>query len=415
MPQTSTTRQKLFNFSRQQEEPLVVLGMAIAIAGCIVLCAINPQLLDNITLQSLTSAAFAVFAAALYLVYMIISRMVALVLLHIESRRGQHALLSEEPLLADEEDEPGDDALSKLPREAVISSMYLGGTGAFLAIPPLCMWDISISSSFALSLLAIAFLDASKVAIEFRANVDTAAAISNLKRLRLFHIGSIVNTLICIMWLDGQDRAVALIPHPNATSAPSGDNMMVVVGQQWPLVLLAASSPFLLRGGPSRRCMSPSQTLETGLPVCTLLAILILCWYGPLENIMISNFHSPLRTVLPMLILCPPCIAAALAFVLYSLKCKHAAVPATLLSIALFVRQQILSTHRMAHRGDWLALSAVVNSLVVSIVFWVYRRKVVWTPCATAQPLDGCCTPKEEQYSNNSIEEEEQSIEDLQP
>ena len=26
-------------------------------------------------------------------------------------------------------------------REDVIASMYLGGTGAFLALPALCMWD----------------------------------------------------------------------------------------------------------------------------------------------------------------------------------------------------------------------------------------------------------------------------------
>lgn len=131
------TTQKLVDFSIQQEEPLVVLGMAIAFSGCVVLCAINSQLISNITLQSLTSAAFAVFAAILYLLYMIISRMVALVLQHIDYRQ-HHVVATNEPLLALEEEDAEEPA--KIPREALISSMYLGGSGAFLAIPPLCMW-----------------------------------------------------------------------------------------------------------------------------------------------------------------------------------------------------------------------------------------------------------------------------------
>ena len=218
-----------------------------------------------------------------------------------------------------------------------------------------------------MSLLFVAFLDSTKVATDFRANVDTAQAVSNLKRLRLFHMGSILNVLACILWLDGQDRAF---------SFSLGDGG----GQQWPLVLLAASSPFLLRGGPSRRNMAPSQTLETGLPVCALLAILVLCWYGPVENILLSHCNSPLRTVLPMLILCPPCLAAALAFILHTLKCRCAAVSAILLVVALFIRQQISPTHHMQHRSDFFALSATVNSLVISTAFWIYRQKVVWTP-----------------------------------
>ena len=114
----------------------MVFGMAVAFSGCVVLCAINPQLTGNITLQSLTSAAFAVFAAVLYLLYMIISRILGLVLQHIDSR--QHRIVAtNEPLLTSDDEE---EAEAELPREAVISSMYLGGSGAFLAIPPLCMW-----------------------------------------------------------------------------------------------------------------------------------------------------------------------------------------------------------------------------------------------------------------------------------
>ena len=406
-------------FSRQQKEPLVLLGMTIAIAGGTVLCGINPQLIDNITLQSLTSAAFAVFCATLYILYMLISKMVALVLHYIETKMPQHrhtlaASRADDDdgdddddipmLLVTDESHNNDDDHNKkadnneggLTREAVIASMYLGGSGSFLAIPPLCMWDISISTSFVLSLLAIAFLDAGKVATEFRANVDTAAAVSNLKRLRLCHQGAILGMLLCILWNDAQDRSfLFLLPSNNTPGIVYEEG-----GQQWPLVLLAASSPFLLRGGGAGVRTSPAQTLETGLPVCALLAILVLCWYGPLEQVMLTHyFSSPLKTVLPMLILAPPCLATALAFILHSLRCRHAAVPSTLLTIALFVRQQILPVHRMRHRADWFALSSLLNVVGVSVAFWLYRRKVVWTP-----------TPA----NNNEDDQEAKSIVDLQ-
>jgi hypothetical protein len=107
---------------------------------------------------------------------------------------------------------------------------------------------------------------------------------------------------------------------------------------------------------------------------------LILCWYSPVETIMLSHFNTSLKTVLPMLILCPPCIAAALAFVVYSLKSRCATVSATLLSLALFARQQALHGHHMGHRGDWFAMSSALNLLVTALAYWLYRRRVVWAP-----------------------------------
>jgi hypothetical protein len=382
MQDTAALKQKI-NKLADIRAPLIVSGTSIAFAGCIVLCAINPQLLNNITLQSLTSSAFAVLAAALYLLYMIISRVVAIVLHHVETRHSAHILMQEydeEPQetnrLTTEEDEEVSEQqeVPALSREAIIASMYLGGSGAFLAIPPLCMWDISISTSFALSLLVIAFLDASRAPKEFRSNVDTVKAIKNIRRLRFLHQTAILGLLLCVLWIDSQDRAFYFnfwAQHDNAT---------MVDGQQWPLVLLAASSPFLLRGGPSRRHMTPSQTLETGLPICTLLAILVLCWYGPIETSLLTHFNSPLRTVIPMLVLCPPCIAAALAFVVHGLKTRSAGTAATLLSIALFIRQQTLPAHKMQHKIDWIALSSTLNLLLSALGYWLYRRHVVWTP-----------------------------------
>jgi hypothetical protein len=363
------------------EVPFLILGMVVALTGCIVLCAINPLLLNNLALQSLTASTFAIAAAILYLLYMIISKMVAIVFRYIEMqhysafRRRATDYVEEE---GDDDDEPlGDDELlyllseediapTRLPREAVIASMYLGGSGTFLAIPALCMWDISVSSAFALALLVVAFLDAGKVATEFRTNVDTVFAITNLRRLRFLHQCAVLGMLLYIVWLDSQDRAHLLV-------SP-------LFGAQWPLVLLSASSPFLLRGGGSRalRGMSPAQTLETALPVCTLLAFLVLCWYGPLEKILLAHFTSPLQTLLPMLILCPPCLAATLAFVLYSLKRRQTLVTVTLFTCGLFIRQQVLQGHRMQTRFDWFALSSAFNMVVSSISYYAYHRRVVW-------------------------------------
>jgi hypothetical protein len=166
---------------------------------------------------------------------------------------------------------------------------------------------------------------------------------------------------------------------------------MVVEVQQWPIALLAAPSPFLLRaggGGPGLhlQAISPSQTLETGLPVCTLLAILILCWYSPLETILWSHMHR-LSTVLPMLLLCPPCVAAALAFVLHSLKHRNALASAALMVVALVIRQQILATHHMRGKLDWAALSSVLNVLGLGISYFLYRRSVTVVPQPTKETL----------------------------
>ena len=37
-------------------------------------------------------------------------------------------------------------------REDIISGMYMGGAGAFLSIPALCMWDVPTTGAFLLAL-----------------------------------------------------------------------------------------------------------------------------------------------------------------------------------------------------------------------------------------------------------------------
>ena len=439
------------------DHPLVFFGMAVALSVTIVLCAINPTLVDNITLQSLTAATFAIFGTILYILFMIFSKLVALVLWYIEShhyynygRQPQSEAPCDDASDAsimnhmdddhyyyyydDDNEHNNNNTATRLPREAVIASMYLGGSGTFLAIPALCMWDISISTAFTFSLLVVTFMDAGKVANEFRANIDTVSAISNLKRLRLLQQLSVSSMLLCILWLDSQDRAILMSQHnnnnnnnnnaaaaaaPNATAAPDANYYYYLTaagGAQWPLVLLSASSPFLLRGGGTRvlRGMSPSQTIETALPVCTLLAFLVLCWYGPLEKIILAHFISPLSTLLPMLILCPPCLAASLAFILYSLKARRSIISATILTCALFIKQQALPMHHMQNKSDWMALSSILNIFGCSFAFWLYHRKVVCQPTTT----HFISTPLQHDHNNNNFtdnnSEEEKSIVDLQ-
>ena len=72
----------------------------------------------------------------------------------------------------------------RLPRNVVISSMYLGGSGAFLAIPALCMWDFTISAFFIGSMTILSIIDFGKIVSEFRPNIDTGSAVTNLKAIR---------------------------------------------------------------------------------------------------------------------------------------------------------------------------------------------------------------------------------------
>lgn len=130
-----------------------------------------------------------------------------------------------------------------VPREVVVSSMYLGGVGAFLAIGPLCMWNTASTLGFTVSLFLIAICS----------NEHPPA-----------QTVSLIATLGASVWIE------ASAVHDQAT--------------MWPHIMLAAASPWLLRAssgtnkGLHYHRLSPSQTLETSLPISVVLAILVLCW-----------------------------------------------------------------------------------------------------------------------------------------
>ena len=340
-------------FNNDKRSPwLAHLALVIASACTVVLCAVNQHTLQGVQIQSIATAVFCIQAAILYAVYMCISKVLSLVLTYAESFHGYSGYFDEEVPRYKRH-------IYGTPRNIVISSMYLGGTGAFLAISPLCMWDITVSAAFTLSLITLSIIDASKVASDFKPNVDQAGVITTLKRIRYCKHLLLLITNGSIMWLDEKMKE-----------------------RHWPLLLLAAVSPVLLRAGGGGvghflHSMPPSQALETGLPVSTLSAILVLCWYSPieLENFTIQKQNA--ATSIPMLILVPPSLAAALAFILHSFKKRTAGTTAALLTCTLMIRQQV--EHRFHTRIDWLSLFLCATSLGLTLLYHVYKSQNIQT------------------------------------
>ena len=149
----------------------------VIVSGIAVLCGVNHALSHhNVLLQSVVSSIFCISAGLLYGIFMIISRLLSLILSYAEKRSiitsHYYSDLSydsnnnnkdgdnERRLLDSSDDEEEEEqqyifihgkrrqvvhhynSKKMLSRSVVISSMYLGGSGAYLAIPPLCMWDI---------------------------------------------------------------------------------------------------------------------------------------------------------------------------------------------------------------------------------------------------------------------------------
>jgi hypothetical protein len=169
-------------------------------------------------------------------------------------RNKKHVLYHREPI-------------EKVPREVVVSSIYLGGVGVFLAIAPLCMWDTSCTAAFCFGLLIIASLTESDIT--------------------LWLLVSSCITLTSIVWIDkvmNDDPWLGMGDANTTTTTTMARLIPSAAGAPWPHIMVAAASPFLLRaaGGTNSilyHRLSPSQTLETSLPVSVVLAILVLCWF----------------------------------------------------------------------------------------------------------------------------------------
>jgi hypothetical protein len=150
---------------------------------------------------------------------------------------------------------------------------------------------------------------------------------------------------------------------------------------KWPFILLAMTSPIMLRaggggGGQFRHYMPPSQTLETGLPVSALLSILVLCWYSPSSIELIGHIQfGNISTIIPMLILCPPCISSTLIFLLRGFKTRMSYVPSVIITCILVIRQQI--TRNFQGYIDWISLFNAFVAIVALMVFFIYQKRVI--------------------------------------
>jgi hypothetical protein len=174
--------------------------------------------------QPIMHALFTVEVAIMYALYMLISRILALALSCIEPSQPKKE--EEEHLVWDDLEEEGPPARGVIHREALISSMYLGGSGCFLALPALSFWDLSVTCMLLLSLTCIGLWGEDSKHAELAPNQDKAAVLLNLLRFRrvLYMI-----LLILILLILGKD-------------------MHLREPQGWPIMfLLAFISPLLLR------------------------------------------------------------------------------------------------------------------------------------------------------------------------
>ena len=358
----------------KKSNPMAHVGLALTVGGVVALCAVNDApFIGSASLQVMTHAVFCIAAACMYALYKIVKHMLSLVLSYAEDGRSpyQRCHISERPKLVavsdaiddtpnddddedaiifidekekknvDDDDEVPDpdswtesreERIEGVPREVVVSNMYLGGMGAFLSIAPLCMWDPPCTLAFCIALLCIATCSE-------RAHWLT---------------GSVASTLLCVTWIESTKNQTN-----HDGPAP------------WPHIVVAAASPFLIRSSAGtllHHRLSPSQTLETSLPVAVVLAILVLCWYVSLlyfysQPTNFNHRYSPLEETLLVptlsstatraMILVPPYIAATLALMINAFRTRNIATVAAVLSAILVVRQACLTLTLASFKEDW--------------------------------------------------------------
>jgi hypothetical protein len=144
----------------------------------------------------------------------------------------------------------------------------------------------------------------------------------------------------------------------------------------WPFLLLSAASPVLLRAGGGGvfvgglfHAMTPSQTLETGIPVNGLLAGLVLSWFSPLEAAL-SHTRELMQSgnLLLMGLIAPPALATTLALLLYALRRRTTLISVAVLTFIVTVRQQTLVSHSVGRQQQLQHLShASISSSTTTI------------------------------------------------
>ena len=314
-----------------------VLGFACSVALSTALSAINQHQILPKDLP-IINALFCIEAALIYFLYMLVSSVLALALSCIEQRPQAAAY---------------DPVPRGFHRDALISSMYLGGSGCFLALPALGFWDISITVAFLLSFTLLALLTEHTKHPDFTPNQDKAAVLAHLRGFRWA-----LYTLLLLLQL--------------GLLAKAGPSSFL-------LLLLAFVSPLLLRMALTNNhgAVPPSQVLEAALPVSCLHAVLVIGWYNSMADFTTSD--KDLATFVPMLVICPFCQAASLAFILRAFSQKQSLPLAVVLTLTAFVVQQA-TAHRLAARSDWALLALALALLLACAALAFYRARAFMPP-----------------------------------
>ena len=449
------------------QRPEVQAALAVTALLGVILCGLNDRPFRySGQLAGIAQALFCIIAAGLYCAYMVISFLMSVVLSCAEERQRQlrtydhneyHECIELTPPNEDDDAENHDDNNDNdvimtddieedrrrprrsrtiapvhigMPREIVITSMYLGGTGAFLSVGPLCMWDCAVTLAFLASLFVIAVVDVPSsrrgrlhwaVCVGMAFALAFAAAVEASSRMP--QLASTTSSASSPLFFEGwwrfytervslfgpssstqQQQAVAAIMaagnhhnHNNNSSVaaaaiaaaaandivdPDQDTEAAILLTQasnpplWPFLIFAGISPVLLRAGGGSvfvgglyHAMSPSQTLETGLPVMMLLAGLVLSWFSPLEAALLHT-RGFLRadTAIVMFVLGPGCVGSTLAFLLHGLRRRATLLSVGILLLIASLRQQVMHRRLGEHNLlDVLAVSSAALSMLGAV------------------------------------------------
>ena len=313
--------------SANNSHPLYVSHIALGglSFACVILCALNDApIRPNPALQVIAHASFIIAAACMYILFKVVNFALRMVLSCVEQRYQSvsEGYDVEDELIANDEEAADSDAwkvsaaaeteqIEHVPREAIVASMYMGGMGSFLAVAPLCMWYPPSTMAFCVALTLIAIHEEKKI---------------------VCIIVCIGVTIGLCSWLEIAKKQVAEGP------------------EMWTQIVVGASSPFFIWASTGAvgasafyHRLSASQTLETSLPVSLVLAILVLCWYSPVEEMISFSMFRTWRLA-GMMVLVPPYLSATLALLLHAFRTRKIAVAALVLTFILSVRLSVSST-----------------------------------------------------------------------
>jgi hypothetical protein len=367
--------------------PMYVSHIALCGLGCacVTLCALNDTpIRTDPALQVITHAAFIIAAACMYILFKVVSFALRMVLSCAEQR--YHSVSEgyncesdvEDDLIATDEEAVAADSdawnaaaeterIERVPREAIVASMYMGGMGSFLAVAPLCMWYPPSTMAFCAALTLIAIHEERKI----------------------------ICIIVCVgvtiglgSWLEFAKQHVDVGP------------------EMWTQIVVGAASPFFIWASTGAvgastfyHKLSASQTLETALPVSLVLSILVLCWYSPVEE-MISMSRFRTWRLVTMMVLVPPYLSATLAMLLHAFRHRKVAVAALVLTFILSIRLSVSSAYNFS-LIDMVTPVPSVLCIIGVIISSIGKRAsdaadadaqhaaAVQTPPASSVELDG--------------------------